>query len=354
MGIFLGKIYGYDNIAECFCKDHWQSLEGWSFSRKKWLFITPETPQMSENLKLDSNKLMVRMAQKQEYQKSTSNKTQQKESESKDRLKSINKGIKVKTADITTTLDNNSDMVSSELQQAFRQNEINLIKKARDPDLDSIGNDADDDVTNMKNIEVDDIVSTTSSLTTNTGDTYQPKGRQRSQSSPDQTIGLISTVSLLVSLTSSIHSITRDKLESLFEEGMTQQQRKERADQYTFQQIQKVMIEKNEIYESLFPEETKEQVPSTDQKDKPFDNLVILDTSDQESKSNREDNLPTQLCSPISVPTEIPLLRVTKHKQIDISDQADDDPNKFQRENRKGSVKLKGCEVSEDSADKGS
>jgi hypothetical protein len=58
LGIYLGKIYGYDNIVECFSRDHWQSLEGWKFSKKKWKFTTPETRQMKDNLKLDSNKLM--------------------------------------------------------------------------------------------------------------------------------------------------------------------------------------------------------------------------------------------------------------------------------------------------------
>jgi hypothetical protein len=43
LGIFLGKLYGYENVVGFFNKDRWQLLEGWSFSRKKWKFTTPES-----------------------------------------------------------------------------------------------------------------------------------------------------------------------------------------------------------------------------------------------------------------------------------------------------------------------
>jgi hypothetical protein len=69
LGVFLGKIYGFKSISECFTQDHWQSLEGWAFSKKKWKFITPESRQMSNNLHLDPNKMMVRMTQQVKEEK---------------------------------------------------------------------------------------------------------------------------------------------------------------------------------------------------------------------------------------------------------------------------------------------
>jgi hypothetical protein len=217
---------------------------------------------MNDNLKLDPNKMMVRIAQKQirikDNSKSSMNKEKLQDGKSKLQSLTTSKETEDKIQDNTNN-DKDNDTVSSELNKAFRANELRLIHKTMDPDLDSIDNISHKDSLQPNHITIDDLASTASSITINTTDRCQPSIPNQLLASPGDTASSISTVSSLDSITSSIHSITRDKLESLFEEGMTQQESRERADQYTMQQLRKVMIEKNKLYDSLFPEENEEK-----------------------------------------------------------------------------------------------
>jgi hypothetical protein len=358
LGIYLGKIYGYDNIVECFSRDHWQSLEGWKFSKKKWKFTTPETRQMKDNLKLDSNKLMVRMAQRQIRSAKAKDKQTIKPTSDihKERLKELNgnEGTDSHLENTSMGIEDNSTNI--EIQEAFRKNELNLMKKMADTDLDSLHNGAEDEVTKINNIEVHDAFSTASSLTTNTNEILQKKVPRQLNHSPDQTEGSISTLSSLDSITSSIHSITRDKLESLFEEGMTQKQRKERADQYTLQQIRKVMIEKNKLYESLFPDEEKENISIEREIQVSLHDESLSVETDQESKSGNLEIKESQVqlsADSSSRDSFSPVL--LKFDKQDLSTLSDDDPPITSVKNSK--VRLKDIsyeEVSDTSADRGS
>ncbi len=227
------------------------------------------------------------------------------------------------------------------------------MKKMADNDLDSINNDAEDEVANIHNIEVNDVASTASSLTTNTNDIPQKKIPNQLNHSPDHTEGSISTLSSLDSLTSSIHSITRDKLESLFEEGMTQKQRKERADQYTLQQIRKVMIKKNKLYESLFPDEEKEDRSIEREIQETLNEEVLSVCTDQESKSNDRDVTETLIHLSVDGSSRSSSTSVSiNYNRQDLSTLSDDDPPITTTKNKK--VKLKNIsfeEVSDDGAD---
>jgi hypothetical protein len=357
LGIFLGKIYGYENVLECFHKDHWQSLEGWSFSRKKWKFITPESRQMNDNLKLDPNKMMVRIAQKQIriIKKPSASEKKETPKDGKSKLQSLmnpkkgtDNGIQQKGS-----LDNDDETISSELNKAFRANELKLIRKNADPDLDSIGNDSTDEAPQLNNIILNDISSTTSSITTTTNDTDQPSVPYQFSTPQDDTASSISTVSSLDSITSSIHSITKDKLESLFEDGMTQQERRERADQYTFQQIRKVMIEKNKLYDTLFPDDGEYKEEPEIETEEPSQ-VHIQDDQHQADQTNgttskaemkQQSNQQTTSKNTFSD-------RFT-HNVADLSDQPDDDPQVTDLDNTKWTKKrnLQQETVSEVSAD---
>jgi phage terminase Nu1 subunit (DNA packaging protein) len=207
---------------------------------------------MNNNLKLDPNKMMVRIAQQQIriVRKSSLSENNEKSNDGKSHLQSL-----MEVTDLTDnvkqqnmSINKDDETVLLELNKAFWANELKLIHKRVDPDLDSIGNDSIDEVPQLNNIILNDIASTTSSITTTTNDKYQPIIPDQFITHPEDTTSLISTVSSLDSITSSIHSITRDKMESLFEVGMTQQEPRERAGQYTFQQLRKVMIEKKNIW----------------------------------------------------------------------------------------------------------
>jgi hypothetical protein len=326
MGIFLGTIYGYDNVVEFFSRDHWQSLEGWKFSRKKWLFITPESRQMNDNLKLDSNKLMVRMTQ-QQFNQSESTKTkpiQPKSEQNSEQLLSLNNKVSTES---TSSDVHNDHSVDKEIKNAFRKNEVRLMKKMVDDDLDSIDNAADDEVAKIHNIDINDGSSTASSLTNNTAERPGQKIPFQLRHSPDNTEGSISTLSSLDSITSSIHSITRDKLESLFEEGMTQKQRKQQADQYTYQQLRKVMIEKNKLYKSLFPEEEKENISIGSDRKEQFEEEKLLSDVDQESKSNDREFFKHNSESASSKSSgEISVTAYIKFSNQDVTTLSDDDP----------------------------
>jgi hypothetical protein len=356
LGIYLGKIYGYENMVECFSRDHWQSLEGWKFSKRKWRFTTPETRQMKDNLKLDSNKLMVRMAQKHIKSGKAADKKDLKppSKQQKDKLKELNGQETTDSYLEDTSMTGKENSTNIEIQEAFRKNELNLMKKMADTDLDSLNNNAEDEVANINNIEVHDAISTASSLTTNTNEVLQKIVPRQLNHSPDQTEGSISTLSSLGSITSSIHSITRDKLESLFEEGMTQKQRKERADQYTLQQIRKVMIEKNKLYESLFPDEEKENISIEREIQVSLHEEGISADTDQESKpGNIEvEGTHTQLSADSSSRDSFSPVLLKFNKQ-DLSTLSDNDPPITTTKNIK--VRLKDIsyeEVSDGSADR--
>jgi hypothetical protein len=233
------------------------------------------------------------------------------------------------TIQIATNKDVDEDTVSSELNKAFRANEMKLIHKTMDPDLDSIDNTSKKDEPQPNHITINDIASTASSITINTTDRCQPSIPNQLLASPVDTASSISTVSSLESITSSIHSITRDKLESLFEEGMTQQERRERADQYTMQQLRKVMIEKNKLYDSLFPE--NEEKSEIDIQDTDISQIIIhgepIHHNQQSDHEGEESSL-----SVISAPTsqkshsEFPV-RFYNDKE-DLTTKPDDDPSR--------------------------
>jgi hypothetical protein len=157
-------------------------------------------------------------------------------------------------------------------------------------------------------------------------------------------VGSISTVSSLASITSSIHSITKDKLESIFEVGMTQQER----DQYTYQQICKVMIEKNKIYNSLFPESKEEKEE-------------IYMESDQVTQKDANQNQQVHNRSLINFSSSLETLntkyrqvtRSAKHDKEELSNKPDDDPSKIISKSNANSKSEVCCEaVSNKSADK--
>jgi hypothetical protein len=163
-------------------------------------------------------------------------------------LKTINNKPAEKSINQPTVQEDEDNTVTSDMNKVFRLKELQLIKKNLDPDLDSLDNRMDSPgQPQPNNIILNDMASTASSIMTNTTDIQQCTVPKQLNNSPENTIGSISTVSSLKSITSSTHLITKDKLKSLFEVGMTQKERRERADQYTLQQLRKVMIEKNKI-----------------------------------------------------------------------------------------------------------
>jgi hypothetical protein len=187
-------------------------LEGWSFSKKKWKFTTPESRQMNDNLKLDPNKMMVRIAQKQirikDNSKSSMTKKSAQDGKSKLHSLTIPKETVEKTP-IQTHNDEDDNTASSKLNRAFCANELKLIHKTMDPDLDSIDNNSKKDSPQPNNIIINDLDSTASSITINTTERRQPPIPNQLLASQEDTASSISTVSLLESITSSIHSITR-------------------------------------------------------------------------------------------------------------------------------------------------
>jgi hypothetical protein len=350
LGVFLGKLYGYENVVQCFNKDHWQSLEGWAFSMKKWAFITPESRQMSDNLFLDPNKMMVRLAQT--HVSKTSVKLENKESkqDGKEKLTSINKTVETTEEDSKSAelQDEDEKTATSEIRRAFRINEMKLIQKVQDPDLDSLDNDIDEYKLQQPNdIILNDSASLASSITTNTNEEHTTSSPTQPIPPIEETQGSASTVSSLASITSSIHSITKDKLESLFEVGMTQQERRQRADQYTYQQIRKVMIEKNKIYDSLFPE-------SKEEKEETNIDTPLLQTLNSDHNTNKVKTKAPSLDKVIS-PPHAPKTNVKNYPKYDkeeISKKPDDDPSNITTQNT-GKFKGKICfeTVSDESAD---
>jgi hypothetical protein len=331
LGVFLAKLYGYENVSRCFSKDHWNSLEGWAFSRKKWKFTTPESRQMNANLKLDPNKMMVRIAQKQIriIDKTTSGGSKDKTQAGKSKLHSILKSTSPSSPEKSLAREVDDETHSSEMNKAFRANELMLIKKTVDPDLDSIGDNNMENELQPNDIILNDMVSTASSITANTTESHRPTIPQQFLTAPADSASSISTVSSLDSITSSIHSITRDKLESLFEDGMTQQERKERADQYTFQQLRKVMIEKNKLYDSLFPEE--EKVPDSEKEVESISQIIIHNTSNnqgQSQDSNKGDDSSLSAASTqLSPKLHTAFSNDHDYNQVDVSTKPDDDPH---------------------------
>jgi hypothetical protein len=327
LGVFLGKLYGYDNILECFTSDHWQSLEGWAFSKKKWRFITPESRQMSNNLQLDPNKMMVRMALQVKKEPETSEKSNNDTKKDKEKLRTLQSTTdESKTNQSEDDDDEKTD--TSEIRKVFRTKELQLIKKNLDPDLDSLDNNMQSpEPPKLNNIILNDVSSTASSITTSTTDGNQPPLPHQLMNTTDNSVGSISTVSSLASITSSIHSITKDKLESLFEEGMTQQERKERADQYTYQQLRKVMIEKNKIYNTLFPEE-KEDPEASKEEMKNEEHFTVTDSMTRDN-SNGGQLVNVNPTDGVSDPKNKEIQKesiLPNYNMVDLSETADDDP----------------------------
>jgi hypothetical protein len=350
LGVFLGKLYGYENVVQCFNKDHWQSLEGWAFSMKKWAFITPESRQMSDNLHLDPNKMMVRLAQTHVSKTSVKLENKEGQQDGKVKLTSINKTSEtIEDESKSTELqDEDEKTATSEIRRAFRNNEMKLIQKVQDPDLDSLDIDTDEYTHQQLNdVILNDTSSLASSITTNTTDEHVTSSPTQPRSPVEDTIESASTVSSLASITSSIHSITKDKLESLFEVGMTQQERRQRADQYTYQQLRKVMIEKNKIYDSLFPE-------SKEEKEETNIDTPLLHTMNTDHSTKKVQSKVQPFDKVISPPqaSKTSEKNYPKYDKEDVSNKSDDDPLHSMTKttgNLKGKIRFE--TVSDESAD---
>ena len=175
LGVYLAKYYGSAGIRKCFEQKHWDGNKGWKYSSAKEKFHTPQDNHMKNNLVHDHNKaamdIMLEMELLEIERQEVDNPTIQ------DML--INLPPTEVTNGESTQENNNADLyreaqdlahpeeVSSyetDISRALQQEEIELIRKFQDADMDStdrIGHKRKE----VHNINCSSDVSETSSVT---------------------------------------------------------------------------------------------------------------------------------------------------------------------------------------------
>ena len=200
LGKYVLKKYGKTTAATCFTSDHFRASKGWRYNVITGLFETPEMRQIDANIKYDHNlsainildklqkeeeeKLQKEKATKEKAKKNKSRKSKadllskvsdsskkERNKKSKDQEHEQYSSSSESQSDCSsdsssskdTDLQSHHSTGSNMIEFAEAQELKEIADKRHDPDLDSIN--ADQKNINLKQVQISDTQSTTSSLT---------------------------------------------------------------------------------------------------------------------------------------------------------------------------------------------
>ena len=231
LGIYAGRKYGNRAMNPCFTESHWTGNKGWKWNKQDGCFLTPATRQREANLKFDPNLAIEKLARMDSLAiNSTSPVTTAKSKPKKKRGRKHKKSKQqqdVNDDDSATYID------------PLKVKETTLLRKVMDHDDDSqvqqlsAGHVKTKDVTQVFVPDIDD-VSIASTLTM--GSIIDNNAPAR-QSSPSSSIKSNDTSM------SSLKSISNpDYFTSMLNEGMTEQEIRDRASSFYQHQVNKAQL----------------------------------------------------------------------------------------------------------------
>ena len=185
LGIFLVKYYGSKAIVPFFSREYWKGTHKWNYSSKRRCFITPEDNLIKNNLIHDRNKsLMDKIVDKEIREREERERALQAEGTPQAMIVQLPDASNpqatsgeryAETAQLLENAtrqqgSNEDNSVISDITREAQKEEMLLIKKLMNADLDSVGKVGDKKKA-ISEVVIQSDQSTTSSITANSAST---------------------------------------------------------------------------------------------------------------------------------------------------------------------------------------
>ena len=237
LGVYAGRIYGNRAMNPCFTESHWKGNQGWQWNRKEGLFLTPATRQREANLRFDPNLAIEKLA-RMDSLAIDSAKTKTPVANAKSTTKKNKRGRKHKKSKQNQEVKGDD---SATYIDPLKVKEKTLLSKVMNHDDDSqiqhgsAGHVKKKDVTQVFIPAADD-VSIASTLTMGSIIDHRDKLPGTAETN--------SPSSSVHSAESSLKSISNPEyFKSMLNDGMTEQEIRDRASTFYQHQVNKAQIE---------------------------------------------------------------------------------------------------------------
>ena len=255
LGIYAGRIYGNRAMNPCFTESHWNGNQGWQWNKKDGIFLTPATRQREANLRFDPNLAIEKLARLDalaiDNVKTKTPVTNAKSTPKKKKRSRKNKKIKQQ--------QEGKDDDSATYIDPIKVKEKTLLRKVMNHDDDSqiqhgsAGHVKKKDVTQVFIPAVDN-VSIASTLTMGSIIEHRDKLPGTAEAS--------SPTSSIHSAESSLKSIANPEyFKSMLNEGMTEQEIRDRASTFYQHQVNKAQIEHQRALEKYLSSLPNQSTP---------------------------------------------------------------------------------------------